>query len=367
MTCSRLVPNEEPAGVGLEQGKVPDQLLGRTLGVADRLTPGRAGLGGGPQDYRRTSDKTEAEHVVSEVYLPNRIDLLDHDTVVDMELMGMRLGAVTAGRLSYGRNLRIVTSETRNFHVNLPLRGQAVSSSGQGDGVLVTTGQAAVFPLGEPAVVSWPADCVQLCLMVPRANVQDELERLLGRSVQQPLRFEFKMDLQCHPGRGWQSALQFVLAELESPSGLADNHIASRHIESLLLDGLLLAQPHNYTEVLAQSMGTGHVTPVGRAVELLQERPEEPWTTSRLASAVHMSVRSLQEGFSRDYGVPPMTYLRQVRLRRVRAALADATPEATTVQSVATRFGFLHLGRFSANYRQAFGENPSATLRREAS
>jgi transcriptional regulator GlxA family with amidase domain len=53
-----------------------------------------------------------------------------------------------------------------------------------------------------------------------------------------------------------------------------------------------------------------------------------------------------------------MTYLRRVRLHRVRAALLDAPPEATTVQSVATRFGFLHLGHFSATYRQAFGENP---------
>ena len=73
-----------------------------------------------------------------------------------------------------------------------------------------------------------------------------------------------------------------------------------------------------------------------------------------------------REGFSRDYGVPPMTYLRRVRLHRVRAALLDAPPEATTVQSVATRFGFLHLGHFSATYRQAFGENPSATVRRES-
>jgi AraC-like DNA-binding protein len=361
-----MAAKNEPAESEVEQGKVSETLARKGSQVTARPTQARAGRGDGPQNYRRTTDKAEAEQVVSEVYLPNRLDLLDRDKVLDMELAGIRLGAVTAGRLSYGRDLRIVTGETQNFHVNLPLRGQAVSSSGHGDAEMITTGQAAVFPLGEPAVVLWPADCVQLCLMVPRANVQDELERLLGRSVHQPLTFEFKMDLHRHPGRGWQSALQFVLAELKSPSGLADHQVAGRHIENLLLDGLLLAQPHNYTEVLAHSMDTGPVTPVGRAVELLQERPEEPWTTSRLARAVHMSVRSLQEGFSRDYDVPPMAYLRQVRLRQVRAVLVDATPNATTVQSVATRLGFLHLGRFSANYRHAFGENPSETLRRES-
>jgi AraC-like DNA-binding protein len=336
-------------------------LFGRTLGVADRPARSRSG----PPSYRRATDKAEAEAVVSEVYLPNRLDLMDPDTSLDMELSGMRLGAVTVGRLSYGRDLRIVTGETQNFHVNLPLRGQTVSSSGRGDGAVIDTGQAAVFPLREPAVIRWSADCVQLCLMVPEANVRAELERLLGRSVQHPPRFEFEMDLRQLPGQGWQSALQFVLAELKNPSGLAEHQVAGRHVESLVLDGLLLAQPHTYTDALERSMQIGPVSPVGRAVELLQERPEEPWTTSRLARAVHMSVRSLQEGFSRDYDMPSMTYLRHVRLRRVREVLVDATPNATSVQSVATRFGFLHLGRFSASYRQAFGENPSDTLKRE--
>jgi AraC-like DNA-binding protein len=43
--------------------------------------------------------------------------------------------------------------------------------------------------------------------------------------------------------------------------------------------------------------------------------------------------------------------------------LEAATP-AATVTEVATECGFFHLGRFSARYRQAFGEVPSSTLAR---
>ncbi|MCW2827829.1 MAG: transcriptional regulator, AraC family, partial [Marmoricola sp.] len=79
---------------------------------------------------------------------------------------------------------------------------------------------------------------------------------------------------------------------------------------------------------------------------------------------VHLSVRALQEGFKRDLGMSPLAYLRLVRLRRAHRVLEQATPESTTVAAVALGLGLLHMGRFAASYRRAFGEMPSETLRR---
>jgi transcriptional regulator GlxA family with amidase domain len=59
-----------------------------------------------------------------------------------------------------------------------------------------------------------------------------------------------------------------------------------------------------------------------------------------------------------------MSYLREIRLQHVRKDLSAADPTETTVTEIATRWGFLHPGRFSAQYRERFGEPPSATLRR---
>jgi AraC-like DNA-binding protein len=318
-----------------------------------------------PQTTRRASDPDEAEQLVAEVYLPNRIDLPGPPAPLAMELTGLQIGTLTAGRLSYGRAVRLRTAEAQNFHVNLPLRGHAVSRSGDGDPITTGPGVAALFPPGAPADILWSADCAQLCLMVPRASLETELEHLLGRSVRD-LTFGPQMDMRGPLRRHWQAALHWVLAELDQASGATRYPVAVRHIEGLVLDGLLLSHPHNYTEQLNRStgVGAGAASAIARAVELVEERPAEPWTTIRLARAVHVSVRSLQEGFRRDLQVPPMTYLRQVRLRRVREALAQGTPDTTTVSSVASSFGFLHMSRFSAAYREAFGETPSATLRR---
>ena len=48
-------------------------------------------------------------------------------------------------------------------------------------------------------------------------------------------------------------------------------------------------------------------------------------------------------------------------------ALRNSMRDTTTVRAVATSFGFMHMGRFAAAYRDAFGESPSETLNRHLS
>jgi len=51
-------------------------------------------------------------------------------------------------------------------------------------------------------------------------------------------------------------------------------------------------------------------------------------------------------------------------MERVHADLSLAGSGAT-VTEVATRWGFLHFGRFAGDYQKQFGEKPSETLQRE--
>jgi transcriptional regulator GlxA family with amidase domain len=84
---------------------------------------------------------------------------------------------------------------------------------------------------------------------------------------------------------------------------------------------------------------------------------------AELAGKVSVSARSLQQGFRRSLHTTPMAYLRLVRLEKVRDDLSLSAPASVTVTEIATRWGFVHLGRFAAAYRAAFGEPPSETLR----
>lgn len=73
--------------------------------------------------------------------------------------------------------------------------------------------------------------------------------------------------------------------------------------------------------------------------------------------------RTLEYAFGEYLGLSPSRFLRLSRLNKLRAHLAAATPESTTVALAAMEFGFTEPGRLAADYRGMFGENPSTTLR----
>ncbi|KQU66543.1 helix-turn-helix domain-containing protein [Phycicoccus sp. Root101] len=319
-----------------------------------------------PPHYTRhaTDDRDEAERIVGDLYLPNRLDLSVGSAHLSMNVVGMRVGALTVGRLTYGRRVRLRTADAENFHVNVPLRGRVVSKSGAGESVTTGPGDGLVFSPGAPADMAWSPGAEQLCLMVPRACLEAELEQLLGRSLRGRLTFDFVADLQSPLGRRLRTVLDLLVDELEHPTDLGRSTVLGRHVEGLVLDGLLLGQPGNQIDAVDHG-GQVRLTPViKQAVELLEERPSEPWTTVRLATEVHLGVRALQDGFRRDLATTPMAYLRRVRLHRARAALLAADRQVATVCGIATSLGLLHMGRFAAAYRDAFGEAPSDTLSR---
>ena len=88
----------------------------------------------------------------------------------------------------------------------------------------------------------------------------------------------------------------------------------------------------------------------------------EPRDVDALCRHLHVTRRTLQNHFHAVLGQPPADFLKAVRLNACRRALRAATP-GETVQDLAARWGFFHMGHFSQDYKALFGELPSQTLR----
>ncbi|MCJ1714357.1 helix-turn-helix domain-containing protein [Curtobacterium sp. VKM Ac-2922] len=102
------------------------------------------------------------------------------------------------------------------------------------------------------------------------------------------------------------------------------------------------------------------------AIEYLEAHAHEAVTVTAIADAAGLSVRGLQDSFQRTLDQSPMAYLREMRLRRAQEDLLLLDPGESSVAEVARRWGFTHMGRFSAEYASRFGEYPRHTLRRSS-
>jgi AraC-like DNA-binding protein len=85
---------------------------------------------------------------------------------------------------------------------------------------------------------------------------------------------------------------------------------------------------------------------------------------AEICAMLGVSDRTLRSVCGEHLGISPTGYLRLRRMSLVHRAFWRGASDAASVSEVARRYGFRHLGRFAADYRDLFGELPSASLQR---
>lgn len=161
------------------------------------------------------------------------------------------------------------------------------------------------------------------------------------------------------PGEPFQALLPSLLEQrmgmaLSDPSMLhASSH--ARRIENEVIDAILasLCEPRPPEAPIARHWIAR------RAAAMLEERFREEIDISDLCSALRASRRTLHLGFAEVYQMTPMKYLLLLRLNHVRRAIMKFRD--ARVSDLAADAGFSHFGRFSAAYREHFGNLPSDT------
>jgi AraC-like DNA-binding protein len=103
---------------------------------------------------------------------------------------------------------------------------------------------------------------------------------------------------------------------------------------------------------------------VVRACDFIEANLRAPLSLADLCASAGVSTRALEYGFRDFYALGPMAYVRSLRLCRVREDLLDSTRNGNSVSNTARRWCFSHMGQFSHDYRELFGEMPSTTLAR---
>jgi AraC-like DNA-binding protein len=159
--------------------------------------------------------------------------------------------------------------------------------------------------------------------------------------------------------KGLESIIDTGLAcDVDSTSNCSSLDLTNAVFE-LMADMYLYVRP----EVMRKS---GHVRNPGRIVRAAEERFAEamgnPISLADLCAATGVSKSVLYLAFQNWCGEPPISYFHKRRLSKVRSRLLNTEHRRGAVKQAALSVGLTELGRFSREYRQLFGEQPSITL-----
>ncbi|MCF6424129.1 MULTISPECIES: AraC family transcriptional regulator [Amycolatopsis] len=307
----------------------------------------------------RTRDVLEAESRLARLFSPHTLRPDRAPRRFCATANSVSLGGIRLVYMSLGTATTIRPDPLGYYAANIVLAGYGEYR--QAAGAVSTGGRCvgAVLNPGSPTEMFVDDGCAHLSVLVSRQALESRREA--AGTLDDGVCLAMPLDLRSPKTQSWVDLVSWTVRSAES-GGLLDNRLAAAHVEDLVILGLLDAQ-----RVKAEGEErTDRKLParIARVVDLVHADPGQPLTLSQLAAVAGVSVRSLQAGFRRHLGTSPSQYLRFVRLDRARADLQRAGDAPTTVTDVALRWGFTHVPRFAALYRDRFGELPSQTLRR---
>jgi len=307
----------------------------------------------------RSRSIDDASERIGCIFSPHRLELRSRGLALDVRLNQVRLCEISLNVLRYGAEVLIDPGVRGDFYlVQLPLSGRAELACGR-ERVCVDPQVLSVLQPQARSRMLWSDDCTMILVQVPRSVVQRRAAEwgvgpnphfALARSRQDPdvaAWWQTVLDLTCNLDRYGRQWLQHPAAHAAMAEFLL-SAFASMLCES--------DTGRAFARTDARSLR--------RAKDYIHAHPERALTLAEIADHACVCPRTLELVFKRHGEVSPLAYARRYRLRAVHDALRTArrNGRAVNVTDVALGHGFLHLGRFAAQYREQFGCSPSETL-----
>lgn len=315
-------------------------------------------------DVFRTHRLDEAQDFVARMFVSHGLAARSAVSPRPVAVGRAYMGPVAMHAMDYGREVRITPKALEEFYlIQVPVTGSACIDHGRRR-VEIGCGEASLLPAVDPIEMSWAADCRHLVIQVDRSALEREAALLMDEPLRETLDFDVRVRW-ADPGMSSLRAAASALHETWKHShALPASGSAQETLARAFCQLLLLSQPGSHLERL-RSPRTPRITPrqVRKAEEFIRQHLAQPIGIEEIARAAGVSPRCLFDNFRNFRGLTPMQYVRERRMEAVRHDLERAGP-GDSVTAVATRWGFTQLGRFSADYRLRFGENPSLTLQR---
>ncbi|MBY3326668.1 AraC family transcriptional regulator [Rhizobium laguerreae] len=246
--------------------------------------------------------------------------------------------------------------------VFLPMEGNA-SFEGMREQIYSVPARGTILEAGRAAGARLFGPRRHFGLFVDQAKIISHLTHMFERTISGDIDFPPHIDLTSGPGLVLQQIVSSLHRGLSGDGPLQRSPLAVSSLCDAAVYLLLETCPNRYSNELALPAPAPAPRHVKWAIDFMQEHVAEPISLNDIALAAKVSVRTLQQGFRQFRQTTPMSYLQDLRMAAAHRDLLESDARQA-IADVALKWGFMHPGRFAAEYRKRFGQLPSQTLKR---
>jgi AraC-like DNA-binding protein len=309
-----------------------------------------------------TSDCEEFKDALLRRFGANRAEVKDptnfraQGNLVQLQNIGLIYGGASTGASAE-------YPEADRFRLLTAVKGNGHAAIGK-NAIAVDADQSCIVSPGQRVVLATEASHIWFNLRIDPGAFERKLACLLGAPPKGMLEFAPAVNRNSPRFQQLWRLIRFLSEQLDATSEPLP-HLVLRELEQAVLVAFLSVNRHTFSDLLEREANETVPSHVRRVEEFIEAHWDRAIKIEDLAEAAGVGARAIFKAFQQTRGYSPMAFARTIRLKQARKILSLGSPK-TSVTSVAFICGFGNLGHFARDYRQAFGELPSATLARAA-
>ena len=305
----------------------------------------------------------EIQAVIGTTIIPHNLNVRADWRTFYAHHTSVELGEISLHRLYYSNPADIEpVCDGKTFISQTLLEGECEVTR-SGESVRMRQGQTTInSPYEKTRIRSAGATCC-LITCIKYDLLEKYLSDTLERIIQRPLDFELGVACDKAVDIRWLQTLNYIIQQCE----LNSVHSSSRHVlrqhQGLLLSSMLSLYNNNYKHAL-ENLSRNTIIPghVKKARDYMNACLGKKISLTELENHTGVTARTLQNGFKNNFGVSPLEYLWELRLKRVHSYLND-NKRAGSLKLILQECGVHNTSRFAKLYKKRYGQTPSKTYK----
>ena len=315
--------------------------------------------------FSATRSFDTANQCLNKIIGPHELVDCSDNQPLNFSFQGEQMGGIIMGDLIYGKDVVFKTQHQQDMHfycITRPKSGRPVFRHEQGM-FEVQHGNGAIVSPFDKFEIEIERDCIQSFISISKPLLENTLSDLIQRPLNAPIEFDQMMSGQNERIKAWWNLIEYfgTSRKQEMNFDCLMNDI-KYDFEKILAKSLLLSQPHNYSH-LVHDQHNDDPEFLKRALNYIHENIQQQICSEDLERITGVSKQKLSKAFRDRMQVSFNSYIRYYRLKCIYQELSLAQ-DKKNITNIAMKWGINHLGRFSLEYKQQFGESPSDTVRK---